>query len=98
MKETAPEVLCSVSWRASRGNSSPRSSSTRTNLTRLGIGEIVLTGGTVHLHGLAEQLQGLIGVNVRSGDPLGRVTVGKKIKNAEQVGSLAIAIGLGIED
>ena len=64
----------------------------------LGIGELVLTGGTVHLHGLAEQLQGLIGVNVRVGDPLGRVTVGKKIKNAEQVGSLAIAIGLGIED
>jgi type IV pilus assembly protein PilM len=64
----------------------------------LGIAELVLTGGTVHLHGLAEQLQGLIGVNVRVGDPLGRVTVGKKIKNAEQVGSLAIAIGLGIED
>src|SRR6478672_2646186 len=63
-----------------------------------GIAELVLTGGTVHLHGLAEQLQGLIGVNVRVGDPLGRVTVGKKIKNAEQVGSLAIAIGLGIED
>jgi type IV pilus assembly protein PilM len=64
----------------------------------LGIGELVLTGGTVHLHGLAEQLQGLIGVNVRVGDPLGRLTVGKKVKNAEQVGSLAIAIGLGIED
>jgi len=64
----------------------------------LGIAELVLTGGTVHLHGLAEQLQGLIGVNVRVGDPLARVTVGKKVKNAEQVGSLAIAIGLGIED
>ncbi len=64
----------------------------------LGIAELVLTGGTVHLHGLADQLQGLIGVNVRVGDPLGRVTVGKKVKNAEQVGSLAIAIGLGIED
>ncbi len=64
----------------------------------LGIAELVLTGGTVHLHGLAEQLQTLIGVNVRVGDPLARVTVGKKIKNAEQVGSLAVAIGLGIED
>jgi len=64
----------------------------------LGIAELVLTGGTVHLHGLAEQLQGLIGVNVRVGDPLARVTVGKKVKNAEQVGSLAIAIWLGIED
>jgi type IV pilus assembly protein PilM len=64
----------------------------------LGIGEIVLTGGTAHLHGLAEELQTLIGVSVRPGDPLTRVKVGKKIKDAEQVGSLAIAIGLGIED
>jgi type IV pilus assembly protein PilM len=64
----------------------------------LGIGEIVLTGGSVHLHGLAEELQSLIGVTVRAGDPLARVKVGKKIKDAEQVGSLAIAIGLGIED
>jgi type IV pilus assembly protein PilM len=64
----------------------------------LGIGEIVLTGGTAHLHGLSEELQTLIGVGVRPGDPLARVKVGKKIKDAEQVGSLAIAIGLGIED
>jgi type IV pilus assembly protein PilM len=64
----------------------------------LGIGEIVLTGGSVHLRGLAEELQTLIGVSVRPGDPLTRVKVGKKIKDAEQLGSLAIAIGLGIED
>jgi type IV pilus assembly protein PilM len=64
----------------------------------LGIAEIVLTGGSVHLDGLAEELQSLIGVAVRAGDPLARVKVGKKIKEAEQVGSLAIAIGLGIED
>jgi type IV pilus assembly protein PilM len=64
----------------------------------LGIGEIVLTGGTAHLHGLAEELHRLIGVSVRPGDPLARVKVGKKIKDAEQIGSLAIAIGLGIED
>ena len=64
----------------------------------LGIGEIVITGGTSHLHGLAEELQRLIGVRVRVGDPLTRVKVGKKVKDAEQVGSLAVAIGLGIED
>jgi type IV pilus assembly protein PilM len=64
----------------------------------LGIGEIVLTGGTAHLHGLAEELQRLIGVSVRPGDPLARVKVGRKIKDAEQIGSLAVAIGLGIED
>jgi type IV pilus assembly protein PilM len=64
----------------------------------LGIGEIVITGGSAHLDGLAEELQQLIGVTVRVGDPLGRVKVGKRVKEAEQVGSLAVAIGLGIED
>jgi type IV pilus assembly protein PilM len=64
----------------------------------LGIGEIVLTGGSVHLRGLAEELQTLVGVSVRPGDPLTRVKVGKKVREAEQIGSLAIAIGLGIED
>jgi type IV pilus assembly protein PilM len=64
----------------------------------LGISEIVLTGGSVHLRGLAEELQTLVGVSVRPGDPLTRVKVGKKVRDAEQIGSLAIAIGLGIED
>jgi type IV pilus assembly protein PilM len=64
----------------------------------LGIGEIVITGGTAHLHGLADELQRLIGVRVRVGDPLTRVKLGKKIGEAEQLGSLAVAIGLGIED
>ena len=64
----------------------------------LGIAEIVLTGGSVHLRGLAEELQTLVGVSVRPGDPLTRVKVGKKVREAEQIGSLAIAIGLGIED
>ena len=64
----------------------------------LGIAEVVLTGGSVHLRGLAEELQTLIGVSVRPGDPLTRVKVGKKVRDAEQIGSLAIAIGLGIED
>jgi type IV pilus assembly protein PilM len=64
----------------------------------LGIGEIVVTGGTAHLEGLAEELQRLIGVRVRVGDPLARVSVSRRVKEPEQVGSLAIAIGLGIED
>jgi type IV pilus assembly protein PilM len=64
----------------------------------LGIGEIAITGGTAHLNGLAEELQRLIGVTVRVGNPLGRVKVGKKLGEPEQVGSLAVAIGLGIED
>jgi type IV pilus assembly protein PilM len=64
----------------------------------LGIGEIVLTGGTAHLPGIADELKRLIGVNVRVGDPLERVRVGKKVADDEQIGSLAVAIGLGIED
>jgi type IV pilus assembly protein PilM len=64
----------------------------------LGIGEIVITGGTAHLAGLAEELQKLIGVRVTVGDPLSRVKLGKKVRETEQVGSLSVAIGLGIED
>jgi type IV pilus assembly protein PilM len=64
----------------------------------LGIGEIVLTGGTAHLPGLAGELERLIGVRVRVGDPLARMKVSKKLGETEQIGSLAVAIGLGIED
>jgi type IV pilus assembly protein PilM len=64
----------------------------------LGIGEIVLSGGTAHLAGLSEELERLIGVRVRVGDPLARMKVAKKVGDPEQVGSLAVAIGLGIED
>jgi type IV pilus assembly protein PilM len=64
----------------------------------LGIGEIVLTGGTAHLGGFAEELGRLIGVRVRVGDPLVRVKVAEKLREPEQLGSLSVAIGLGIED
>jgi type IV pilus assembly protein PilM len=64
----------------------------------LGIGEIVLTGGTAHLGGFAQELERLIGVRVRVGDPLVRVKISKKLSEPDQLGSLAVAIGLGIED
>jgi type IV pilus assembly protein PilM len=64
----------------------------------LGIGEIVITGGTAHLTGLAEELQKLIGVRVTVGDPLTRVKLGRKVRETEQLGSLSVAIGLGIEE
>ncbi len=64
----------------------------------LSIGELVLTGGTAQMPGLAVELERLIGVPVRIGDPLGRVKVSKKVKDREQAGSFAVAIGLGIED
>jgi type IV pilus assembly protein PilM len=66
----------------------------------LAIGEIVITGGTSHLPGLAGELESLIGVTVRVGDPLQRVRVADETlaDDGEQIGSLAVAIGLGIED
>src|SRR5581483_1188222 len=68
----------------------------------LGIGEIVLAGGTAQLPRLDQELERLLGVRVRVGDPLIRVRVGKKLRKPEelepQLGSLAAAIGLGIED
>jgi type IV pilus assembly protein PilM len=64
----------------------------------LGIGEIAVTGGTAHLPGLAAELERLIGVSVRIGDPVARVRVGKRVGGLEQIGSLAVAIGLGIDD
>ena len=48
----------------------------------LGIGEIILTGGTAHLPGFAAELQRLIGVRVKLGDPLVRVKVGKRVQGA----------------
>ena len=43
------------------------------------------------------ELERLIGVAVRIGDPTIRVKLGKKVDTAH-AGSLAIAIGLGIEE
>jgi type IV pilus assembly protein PilM len=64
----------------------------------LAIGSIVITGGTAHLPGLAIELEKLIGVRVVIGDPLARLKMSKRIEAPEPVGSLAVAIGLGIED
>jgi type IV pilus assembly protein PilM len=64
----------------------------------LGIGEIVLTGGTAHMDGLPEAVRELVGVPIRLGDPFRRVKVGPKVSVDDQPGSVAVAIGLGIED
>jgi type IV pilus assembly protein PilM len=63
----------------------------------LGIGEIVLTGGTAQLPGLAGELSRLLGVRTRVGDPLTHLNVGKKVDREQQLGSLSAAIGLGID-
>ena len=66
----------------------------------LGIGEIVITGGTSHLEGLAEVLHQMIGVSVRVGDPLTRVFVACDLDPTIEatLGSMSVPIGLAIED
>jgi type IV pilus assembly protein PilM len=63
----------------------------------LGIGEVVLTGGSALLPGLDAELGRLLGVKVRVGDPLSRVKLGKKVDSELEAASLAVAIGLGME-
>ena len=62
----------------------------------LGIREVVLAGGTAQLGGIAEMLEGLVGVSVRVGDPLVAVGVPKKLKGGLPGPALAVPIGLGM--
>ncbi len=66
----------------------------------LGIGGIVITGGTSHLEGLDEALHQMIGVGVSVGDPFSRVRRSDALDPALEAssGSLAVSIGLAIED
>jgi type IV pilus assembly protein PilM len=64
----------------------------------LAIAEITLTGGTSQLPGLDDELQRLIGVRVRVGDPFARVGASSEAFVNGAAGSLAVPIGLGIED
>jgi type IV pilus assembly protein PilM len=64
----------------------------------LAIAEITLTGGTSQLPGLDDELQRLIGVRVRVGDPFARVGASSEVFVNGAAGSLAVPIGLGIED
>ena len=64
----------------------------------LDIGSILLSGGGAHLAGFAGELERTIGVPVKLGDPLARVELGRKVGRPAEPGSLAVAIGLGIED
>lgn len=65
----------------------------------LGIAEILVTGGAAACGGLAEELERLIGLPVRVADPLARTKLPRKLRNlSHPLGSLAVAVGLGIED
>jgi hypothetical protein len=46
---------------------------------------------------LPEELQRLIGVPVRLGNPLDRVKTARQLELPDQLGSLSVAIGLGME-
>jgi len=64
----------------------------------LPIAEILLAGGTSRVPGLPEDLERLTRVRVRQADPLARVAVADNLKTGEDLPSLAIAIGLGVND
>jgi type IV pilus assembly protein PilM len=63
----------------------------------LAIAEILLAGGTSRLPGLAEELERLTRVRVRRADPLARVQLADSVGSRDDLSSLAVAIGLGIE-
>jgi type IV pilus assembly protein PilM len=64
----------------------------------LPIGEILLTGGSSGIKGLAEELEQELGIPVRVADPLARVQLAEGVAVPDQPGAFAVALGLGIED
>jgi type IV pilus assembly protein PilM len=63
----------------------------------LPISEILVTGGTSQLRGLPEELERLIRARVRTADPLTGVRAEPGASAREDLASLSIAIGLGVE-
>ena len=88
---------CSARFSRLRASSSPRSSSTRPSQDRLPISEILVTGGTSQLPGLVEELERLTRARVRAADPLAGVEAGQGVGDRDDLASLAVAIGLGVE-
>ena len=63
----------------------------------LPIAEILVTGGTSQLPGLPEELERLIRARVRAADPLAGVRAEPGAASRGDLASLAVAIGLGVE-
>src|SRR3954449_4320931 len=63
----------------------------------LAISSVLITGGTTKLRGLAEELERLTRVRVRRADPLAAVQTADTVGTRDDLSSLAVAIGLGIE-
>jgi type IV pilus assembly protein PilM len=66
-------------------------------LGSLAISRILVTGGTSRLLGLPEELERLTRVSVRRADPLAHVQAPTDVKSRDDLASLAVAIGLGVE-
>ncbi len=62
------------------------------------IGEILVTGGTTRMPGLVEELERLVRARIRVADPLVAVRPdGSDISARDDLASLAVAIGLGVD-
>jgi len=64
----------------------------------LPISEILLAGGSTRIRGLAGELGRLTRVRVRVADPLTRVELDEGFEPRDDIASLAVAIGLGVDD
>ena len=63
----------------------------------LALSEILVTGGTTRMPGFVEELERLVRARVRPADPLASVQADANISARNDLASLAIAIGLGVE-
>ena len=63
----------------------------------LPIGEILITGGTSQMPGLADELGRLVRAQVRVADPLSAVEATSEIAGRNDLASLSVAIGLGVD-
>jgi type IV pilus assembly protein PilM len=63
----------------------------------LPISEILVTGGTSNMPGLVEELERLTRARVRAADPLAGVDSASRVGERDDLASLAVAIGLGVE-
>jgi type IV pilus assembly protein PilM len=63
----------------------------------LAISEVLVTGGTTKLRGLAGELERLTRVPVRVADPLAAVQVSNGTADRDDLASLVVAIGLGVD-
>jgi type IV pilus assembly protein PilM len=63
----------------------------------LALSEILVTGGTTRMPGFVEELERLTRARVRAADPLSAVQADSNISARNDLASMTIAIGLGVE-